>query len=301
VDTCRERSIIGEELIGDILGQFAQEDGYSITSCLGESYVKGAVRLAIRCKHNVTELNDVLVVKKSPFPLVLGIDWLEGSGAFIGFSGGRPTVIWPKEAPALDRIIIPVRKLEQVNRKQKGTHTVGASSHTSKAVSEYCTLPSRKESGDRDVNIPIRDWIMGPEIAVGVVANEEPIEVEEVSPQREHDSSREVRVIQLVSSRARKRIRLDPVTLTPRKKREVDLSTSSTTSKVKKMRAGLPSRLFSRCSAIVRDLIDVPQEHFYWDVNDGEFAVLPSGFLAPLEEVSPTDRPPDIVRSGGEW
>lgn len=67
MDTCRERSIIGEELISGIFGSFKKEDGYSIRSCMGESYVTGEVRLAIRCMHNVTELNDVLVVKKSPF------------------------------------------------------------------------------------------------------------------------------------------------------------------------------------------------------------------------------------------
>ena len=71
--------------------------------------------------------------------------------------------------------------------------------------------------------------------------------------------------------------------------------------KLKKMRVGPPSRFSSRCSATVLKRTDEPQESFYYDVKDGEFAALSSGYLSPLEEISPTDRPPDKVRSGGEW
>lgn len=159
----------------------------------------------------------------------------------------------------------------------------------------------RKIASKLNPRIPFRDCKKKPEIAVGVIYNADPIEVEEAPKQGEYYSPRDVKMVHEVNSRSRKRIRLHPATLIPRKKREIDLPTSSTTSKVKKMRVDLPDGSISQHCAFVRDRMCMPQEQFYCDVNDGEFAVLPSGYLAPLEEISPTDRPPDKVRSGGEW
>ena len=53
-------------------------------------HVLGYVDLSVRFKESVVELKRVKVVQESPYPLILGLDWLKASGAGIRFTTEGP-------------------------------------------------------------------------------------------------------------------------------------------------------------------------------------------------------------------
>ena len=93
--------MIGEEWVGNLFGAVVVRSRRLLSVEYGSLSVVGELPLSVRYEHNVTEIRRVLVVEEAPFAFVLGQDWLERSGAFVGVRSGSLVIHWPQKATPL--------------------------------------------------------------------------------------------------------------------------------------------------------------------------------------------------------